>query len=212
MLKFLSGVLLSSLIAVSSVVYLAHVVTPAVEDYSQLRAAARSMEGIAETPFGPMKASCSAVTIAPDLHLTAAHCDLPGLTVEGVKAVIVKKDEAHDLMLVYADLADDSYVPVALVPNALQVTTVGFPLGAFIGYVETITSGVIQGNIKGYIEYGTQKFDGWLLMTLPITGGNSGGGIFTKVDGQWVVYTVVSMGAEHLAISPTNKAVVEFLK
>lgn len=213
MLKLVSSVVLSVVLSVSVMLGLVHNMPKAQTDWTELRQAARTVEGLTAGPFGEMlTASCSAVSIQPRVHLTAAHCDFAQMTVDGVPAVVLKKNDKADLMLVYAD-TDAAFVPFKLTDSSVgkEVTTVGFPFGAFVGYVEAVTSGVVQGFVKGNKEYGTDRFDGFVMMSLPIIGGNSGGGIFTKVNGKWYVYTIVSMGAAHLAISPSNAMVRDFL-
>lgn len=213
-MKLVLSVVASVLLAVSSVLGIVHFTPKYTEDFTVLRQAARTVEGeVNGGPFGMSKASCSAVSIRPDIHLTAAHCYSMNMKVDGVPAKVLKIDTQHDFMLLYAD-TDDSFVPVAdapVVPGD-EVLTVGFPFGFVVGYVETITKGVVQGFVKGDVEYGTDRFSHWLFMTLPIAGGNSGGGIFSKQNGEWRVVSVVSMGAQHTAISPNTVMLHVFLK
>ena len=214
MLKLLSAIVLSSVLSVSAMLGLVHLTPKAVEDFRPIQEASRKVVGETVGPFGEMMtASCSAVSIAPDIHLTAAHCDFANLTVDGAKATVLKKDVEGDLMLVHADTSD-SFVPVS--KRAAQVgdrvVANGFPFGEFIGFVPVLTEGVVSGLVKGKAEYGTKRFNRWLVMNLIIDGGNSGGGIFSKVDGKWVVVSVVSMGTKHLSLSPNTHMLHGFLE
>lgn len=214
MLKTLATIVVSVVLSVSSILGLVHVMPQASEDFSTIKAATRQVEGTVNGPFGMSLTSCTATSIAPDIHLTAAHCLSDNLKVNGVAAVVLKMDLASDLLLLYAD-TDDAYVPVArdvFVSEGLEVTSYGYPFGFIIGYVPVLTQGVVQGNVKGDPMWGTDRFNGWMVMQLLIDGGNSGGGIFVNKGGKWELLSVVSMGSKHLAISPTNKMVKDFLK
>lgn len=157
--------------------------------------------------------SCSATAIAPSVILTAAHCEGIVMEVDGVPAKTLKKDVNKDLLLLYAPVKG-GYVPVAesgTLSVGDKVVTYGYPLGLFVGYVPVYTKGKVQGYAVGETKYGTERITGWVMSVLPITHGNSGGGIFKRVNGEWRVVSVVSLGVDHLSISPSLEMVRSFV-
>lgn len=136
--------------------------------------------------------SCSGVFIAPEKMLTAAHCDSYGtdgwIRVAGKKAVVLKKDEAKDLMLLYVPLRSKTVaVSERLAVLDESVVVVGFPLG--IGPI--ITEGRSQGVLFIPEAGGPERF---LAVSAPISGGSSGGPVFIKTDKGYKVAGIASRG------------------
>jgi S1-C subfamily serine protease len=208
-MKYFLSVVSSVVLSTAVLLGLVHSVGPAVQDTSVLRSAAHTLEVV--MPQGI--ASCSAVSIAPSLLLTAAHCDGYAIRIDGKEAKVLKIDQTHDLMLLYAPIACPC-VPVSSQPavKGTELVTVGYPYGLFVGFVQTLTKGVVQGFVRGVKEYETDRFTGFMMATLPIAGGNSGGGIFAMFNGKWYVVSIVSMGADGISISPSTEMVQEFVK
>lgn len=178
-----------------------------------IKGATHQLTGQLSSMWGVGDASCTAVAIQPNVMLTAAHCDLDAMKIDGVDAKVLKKDEKKDLMLVYAQVGG-GYVPVAeygTLKNGDEIVTYGYPLGMLVGFVPVFTYGEVQGYIKGEKKYDTEQFTGYVMSILPIAGGNSGGGIFKRINGQWRVVSIVSHGVEHLSISPSLEMVREFV-
>ena len=125
---------------------------------------------------------CSGTMIGKGFMLTAAHCDQPDMKVEGHKAVVVAKDERVDLMLVRVSI-DCPCVPVGPQNPFVDdpVVVVGYPLSLGVQFA---TEGRVQGLIPEY------PFA--FAITAPIMFGNSGGGVFSRVDGKWKLVAVVS--------------------
>lgn len=158
---------------------------PNVDEFSQLRHATYQLTN--------QEGSCSAVAIAPNLALTAAHCDGTDMRLEGKGAVKVKKNEVADLMLLFVDGLPCPCVPVAEVEPLLdtKVITVGFPMS--IG--EVLTEGRVGGPV-GLPEESPEEvkaiYEHLYLITSPVLFGNSGGPVFARENGQWKVVGIVS--------------------
>ena len=169
---------------------------------------------------------CSAVAIKPNLLLTAAHCDLASdeqfamygptsykLSVAGHPYTIVKKDVDKDLMLVYVDGFNSSVAQFKdLVPGSdHKVVAVGFPMGL----VNFITEGRIQDVaelppiVKENLGHELPKF---LAASTPITGGNSGGGLFVKYNGAYYLIGICSMGGGDVALFIHPDVIASFIQ
>ena len=136
-------------------------------------------------------ANGSVVIISPHFAITAAHLfgeDVP----DGRKGVqrtdereitytLVKKDEKHDLALITGDFRCPC-APIASVnPSADQdAYAVGFPLFSWYG-LQILTKGLVQGISMGM-----------LATTTAMAPGGSGGGVFVKQNGQYVLAGVIS--------------------
>jgi hypothetical protein len=152
-------------------------------NYSQVRDATHQLT----SEFG----SCSAVAIAPNTLLTAAHCDSPELKVGGLLAVVVKKNEEKDLMLVYVAGLNSPYLSVAkAMPNVDEkVVMAGFPLG--VG--EVVTEGRLQSL--------TDRAPAFLaLVTAQGVFGNSGGPVVVRRGMSYEVVGIVS----RIIVAPVN--------
>ena len=167
--------------------------------------------------------NCSAVKIASDQLLTAAHCvtNTEGIVAfdvfDGKKhvgtAMVVRVSNASDLALLYIVQGVPGKYAFVASPEALRdeiVVAVGYPLGFNI---EVATEGVLQG-----LEEAPDGIH-YLISSAPVTFGNSGGGIFVYRWGSgWSLIGIASSVANegwgpynHLSFYVTTKEIKEFL-
>jgi len=125
--------------------------------------------------------SCSAVTIAPNTALTAAHCSaISKMTIEmdnGVRYPVVAWMAAmngQDLMLL---MAPGLSCPCAKAPAYKAQADEPALAG---GYPWGLAKFVTHGSIQGRIMYESSEY---VLTDTPIAPGNSGGGLFVVRDG-----------------------------
>jgi S1-C subfamily serine protease len=130
--------------------------------------------------------ACSAVLIAPEKLLTAAHCQGPDMKVEGREAIVIKVNKEADLMLLLVPGLSCPCVPVAEVNGVIdeKVYTVGYPLG----YAQVLTEGRVQGEFVQDVDELAHLF----MLTSPVVFGNSGGPVLVIRDGEWQVVGIVS--------------------
>lgn len=217
MLKFLSTLVLSVVLSVSSIVYLLHSTPKATQDFSQLRAASHPLTGTIVDDmsifYGPIDYSCSSVTIAEGKVLTAGHCASPMATnikVAGEPASVLKYDEEHDFALLSVPNAHCPCVEAGgEVVVGDPVVTVGYPYGNDVGFVQVLSKGTILGQMFDTIH---KEIKSYYLIDVPVEGGNSGGGMFIYKDGQWKVFSVISRKAGYIAIAPSYTMLQTFLK
>lgn len=202
MLRSLTNVVLSVVLAVSAVVGIKHYAT---DNYSMVRQATVLVS------VGDV-GSCSGVAISKEYVLTAAHCDAPNLMVNGRPAFKVKIDKKHDLLLLAA-VVDGPTLKVAKVRPAVdsKVALSGYPLGM----AQVVTEGRLQAfPIDPYlVEHG--------LMVITAQGifGNSGGpavvrnGMSYEVVGIASALPMVGFGSPvtHLALMVSTESINEFL-
>ena len=136
--------------------------------------------------------SCSAVMIAPERALTAAHClfmEAPVLTIDGYDYVITEGYAAspRDVAILIVPGAPCPCARVASTPigDGAPVMTVGYPYGV---PVVVVTYGEFQGRLI-FPDDGQE----YLLLTALGAPGNSGGGVFNEY-GELV--GIVSKGAQ----------------
>lgn len=138
--------------------------------------------------------TCSAVLVAPKTLLTAAHCVLDGdstvairkdMTINSLPVVVLKADKERDLALLFADIPGVG-VPVAEkdVPVDTPLVIVGYPVTNLTGEDQYLTEGRRMGNHRERPTF--------MNMTVPINFGNSGGGVFAEINGQWYVVGIMS--------------------
>lgn len=170
------------------------------EDFTSIRQATWALHLKGINPFWgtPIDADfCSGVAIKPNVILTAAHCDVsdqvPGaiISVNGRQVSIIKKDQDKDLMLLFVPGLDSPTVPVGTyVPvQDSPVVLVGYPLGL----IQYVTEGRVQGSVElpeAIVGKVTPKMLAVSAMGDP---GNSGGGLFQLVNGQYVLVGITSM-------------------
>lgn len=205
MISHLLSVALSVVLSVSFIAGYDVLSKNDVADYTQLRDATWQIN------VGDL-GHCSGTFIKPQIMLTAAHCGPEGvnLTVDGHTAVVLKKNEKLDLMLLFVPM-ESSYVPVGTPEDVYldeKAVVVGYPLNM----PEFTTEGRIQGltDLDG---------DPRMAVSAPVIFGNSGGGVFTKENGRWVLSGVVSAvggtffgPVSHLMYSADPVHIVEFVK
>ena len=206
MLKFLASVVVSVVLSVSSVLGLIHGVSPVKNDYTTLRQATWLVKG----EFG----TCSGVRIAPRRMLTAAHCEQPTMTVGGEEVRVIARNTSVDLLLLEVNVRG-VYLPVyyANLPEDVAIKVVGFPLDRGVQY---LTEGTTQGDVPGYEFY--------TAISAPVMFGNSGGPVFAKVNGQWMVVGIVSAVASgtmggmfpfvvpHMGLMVNGQTIKQFMK
>jgi S1-C subfamily serine protease len=207
--KFLLSIVLSVALSVVSVLYLIHntpQVSPTSLYFSQLKQATYMVTGD--------RGACSGVLIEPHRLLTAAHCvavsEGEDFNVAGKPAHIVKLGDMHDdFMLLDVD-AVCPCVPVA--PGNAKagdhLYVVGYPFGAGVQFV---TEGWVMGVMQSDSRFVPEEVNGYMMTNTPIWPGNSGGGVFELVDGQWYVVTVVSRGVSGLGVFPSSQQLHKFL-
>lgn len=220
----MKALLTSVLVSVGLMVGILHVVPEATPNYQEMREAVWRMDLTSEVT-GTV-GFCSAVAIAPNLLLTAAHCDIaqddnfqmfgpPDATfsIGGHPYKIVRKDVSKDLMLVYVDELNSptaEFIPFTPKQDS-KVYADGFPLGL----VEFVTEGRVQDtntHIPALIEQAMgHKMPTYLAVSTPIAGGNSGGGLFIKAHGHYYLIGICSMGGGDVALFVHPDVVKEFL-
>lgn len=210
MLKYLSAVGLSVLLSVSSVLGFTSWHQSQVNQAFVAASAATYTLEVGYTADS-IRGSCSGVLIKDHVLLTAAHCQYDYMKVNGKQATLLKVDKAVDMMLLKVD-AVCPCVPVAQgrLRKGQTIYTYGYPYGAILGFTQVLTSGTVQGILIHSSE--VVEMDGFMVSTLAVAPGNSGGGIYAFEDGQLKVVSVVSRGAAHLSVSPTIYMLQEFTK
>ena len=142
----------------------------------------------------------SGVIVAPNRVLTAAHVAVqPNLIINGSKAKVLKIDESVDLALMYADVS----CPCMPFGNTVDVddivVAVGYPINRTVR-TQILTEGRAQSRIPDERR---------LQTSVPISGGNSGGGLYK--DHRLVGIMVEGVGLEHdkivIPISYLSRAV-----
>lgn len=138
----------------------------------------------------------SGVIVAPRRVLTAAHvADQPDLIVKGAKTKVLKLDKTTDLALMEAEVD----CPCITLGNTVdlddELVAVGYPVNQYVK-TQILTSGRAQSRIPN--EYR-------LFTTVPIAGGNSGGGLYKDHKLVGIMVEGVSIGDQMLPISiPIN--------
>lgn len=143
--------------------------------------------------------TCSAVVVAPNVAITARHCLSRGLEVDSIAVAYITAaaPENEDIAMLYA--------PGLLCPCAVlgerpavgsPVLAIGFPQGGArritaVALVRLIGKPV---DIAPFEQHPIATGD-FIITDAPILDyGDSGGGLFTIQDGEWVVVGVNSIG------------------
>jgi hypothetical protein len=144
---------------------------------------------------GPFS-SCSAVTVAPERALTAAHCESAVGTLNGKAVEILRTMPEHDLMLLKVPGLECPCIPIGDIP-ALDSDVVA--TGYASGLHQVVTKGSYQGRFNSPL---VPDAEGFLVFTSPAEGGFSGGGIFQKQAGKWKLVAIVSAGTKTFTSGP----------
>ncbi|MDP3939630.1 MAG: serine protease [Deltaproteobacteria bacterium] len=165
-------------------------------------------------PDGTVVGNGSGVMVAPRLMLTAAHVSGIGdrtlrVGIEQAPAKVIKVDVLADIALLQVALGCPC-APVAWVNPQVdaEAIAIGHP-----SFNHAATQILTTGRIQGYVPS-----DRRLMFSAPISGGNSGGGLF--VDGELVgiVVELISAGDGmftithifHLARAVDTKTMIDF--
>ena len=183
--------------------------TKTTPDYTQIRAATKM---VYLEQFG----NGSGIMIAPGRMLTAGHVAIihseqTPLMVDGEPIIRVIKFELEDKkdLAILEVKAGCPCVPLGDVPGVdADVAMVGFPYGKAGLEVQVLTLGKFMGFSEALNR---------LVTTAAVAPGTSGGGLFTKVDGEWRLIGVLVEGAgiggpTHLSLAIPYKTIIEFLK
>jgi len=139
----------------------------------------------------------SGVLFAPNRILTAAHVvdGETNITINGLKASIIRIDKENDLATLYVELACPCAVLAEDRPNIDDsIYVIGYPI-----YPGFITQLLTEGRIQNYI-LGAEDGVKYMVTTAPVISGNSGGPVFVRtVFGYEVVGIVVQV-----AVLPTG--------
>lgn len=161
------------------------------------------------------RSGCSAVAYAPTALITAAHCGDIGDEARifddkqfvGTAKFVAIDDNADLAVLVRTDaLTFHTTVPIAAenVVRDTPVVVVGYPLGiaefATYGWVQDVQMTEEERESKSSkarrekTAAPYKPFEVYVIAA-PVSFGNSGGGAFVKVDGEWQLIGICSMGA-----------------
>src|SRR5262249_37203922 len=203
--------------------------------------AARSAEDLARKTValvdlkddGDVRPFCTGVWISPTSILTANHCvDDVELNIETVRystrdglldrdgasasplatypSVVYARDVDHDLALLgafapprhaFATLNSDS------ITVGQHVQVMGHPLGLLYSYSEGEVSAIRRLGLRAYADGST-----WIQATVPISPGNSGGGLF-DLDGHLIGITTATFPrGQNLNVFVHRTHIAAFLK
>jgi hypothetical protein len=144
---------------------------------------------------GPFS-SCSAVVVAPERALTAAHCIGAAETLNGKKVEVLRVMPELDLMLLKVPGLECPCVPVGDIPALdSDVSAVGYASGLH----QVLTKGTYQGKFSSPL---VPEAEGFLVFSAIAEGGFSGGGIFQKQHGKWKLVAITSAGTKTFTSGP----------
>lgn len=207
----------------SLILALGLLVTPVKADSPYDYPRAETVKLFTETGVG------SGVILSPGIILTAAHvAENEGLVSsrkEGLVGDILFLEDAIERNNNKVDLAllwyrEGIHCPcVKLADYEAQVDepviVVGFPSGI----AQVVTEGKSQGvlsDIKTYISngfFGMEVFLGKrLVTTAPVSGGNSGGGVFVKRNNEWQLVGILVEGVANLSFAVPLSTIKDFIK
>lgn len=159
--------------------------------------------------------NCSGVIVGKDTVLTAGHCVVgEQITVGDVPAKVLKVDKEKDLALLTVPGISCPCAPIEVKNLQIDspIVTIGFPLGG----PQIATEGRVQTTWVDEMPI-------YEVITSPVSYGNSGGGVFQKQDGEWVLVGILSAVAtvdagffripvSHLALAVRGDVIGEFIK
>jgi S1-C subfamily serine protease len=144
---------------------------------------------------GPFS-SCSAVVVAPERALTAAHCIGAAELLNGKKVEVLRVLSDSDLMLLKVPGLECPCVPIGNEPVLdSDVAAVGYAAGLH----QVLTKGTYQGKFTSPL---VPDSEGFLVFTSIAEGGFSGGGIFQKQHGKWKLVAITSAGTKTFTAGP----------
>jgi S1-C subfamily serine protease len=198
-------------------------VTPAIADSPYDYPRAETVKLSTETGVG------SGVVLEPGIVLTAAHvAENEGLVSsrkEGLvgdilflEDAIVRNNNQVDLALLwYREGVHCPCVKLAEYEAEVDepVIVVGFPSGI----AQVVTEGKSQGvqqEIRTYVSNGFFSMELFLgkrlVLTAPVSGGNSGGGVFVKRNNEWQLVGILVEGVANLAFAVPLETIKQFIK
>ncbi len=146
-------------------------------DGATVRSFVRSLTDV-EGPF------CSAVVLQPGLVITASHClGRPNRAIDGLGEAIVLADgnSVLDLALLNFAMNEAPCPCVRLADSEAGLDEVVYVVGWPWGYAQVLTIGHSQGvQDNSRLPYGRR-----LIITAPVSPGNSGGGVFVLRNGEF---------------------------
>lgn len=198
------------------------------EDLAQKTVALVEVDGDDVRPF------CTGVWVSQTSILTANHCvddvmdaqpvrfamrdgllDANGAAVPEFvthSSVVYARDEAHDLALLRALDPPREHAAVTLDEKPIvvgeHVQVMGHPLGLLYSYSEGEVSAVRRLDLDGLYEDGSS----WIQATVPISPGNSGGGLFDSDERLIGIVTATLRRGQNLNIFVHRSHIAAFLK
>lgn len=126
------------------------------------------------------QAMCTGVPIAAQVVLTATHCLIPGVKVDGGTYLVLAHD-GNDHSLVKTDVVYEQVVQVDKQAAAGAVLHTGMPLTAYghpMGLDIQLRQGYVMGTHDAQVTGAAVEAEKVVLLDMPILGGDSGGPVF----------------------------------
>lgn len=147
------------------------------------------------------KPVCSAVVLTPGVVLTADHCVNTPLTFGAnggiVGTVIARGDDRLDYALLSFPASVAACPCVRIADREAEIDEAVYVVGYPLGIAQVLTFGTSQGvQDNDRLPFGRR-----LVLTAPVAGGNSGGGVFVYRDGEYQLVGVLVEAIEHLAFA-----------
>jgi serine protease Do len=184
---------------------------PSEPDFDHLRSFNRKVE--AQYGFG------SAVIVRPGYALTAQHVavnkDLRLVEKGTIGRVLATLEDPHgDLALVKYPLNEARCPCVRLADSEAQPDEIVYVIGFPHGVASVVTIGRAQGvqsvNMSG--PFGKSDLGSRLIITAPVSPGNSGGGVFVRRRGEFQLVGIMVEGAGSVFFAVPLATIKPFLE